>query len=328
MPSLTDPITETAKILLIGDQGHGKTGAKAALVAAGYKLRMIDTDKGFKILRSLLTDPHYPYADYMKKAGITPDVSFIPIDAPMGVESQTIRGVQWAILAPTSSSAWNTVVKLLKEWKDGDRNLGGVADWDNDVILDFDTMSTLAELAKYWVQDMNGRLGSLNDEHGRDTGGAQEMVSRLITWITSSAVRCNVIMTSHVTWIDQTNHAAQRPEQRLREQKPVDARGFPSVIGRALSPVVGKKFNDQFIVRRTGSSASAERRIYTVPTDNTDAKNSVWLEPSYPLSTGLAEIFAALRYQDPPEDLIKAIRPDKKPDSGIQPQRLAGGFGR
>jgi AAA domain len=322
---LEDPLLENAKVIILGDQGHGKTGLKAALVAQGYKLRGIDTDKGSKILRSLLTNPNYPYAAYMKKHSITPDISIIPIDVPMDAKSTTIKGVSWDILGPTSSAGWNRVVRLVtQEWIDGDRNLGPITDWDQDTILDFDTVSTLAEIAKYWVQDMNGRLGSLNDEHGRDTGGAQEMITRMMTRLTSTQVKCNVIVNAHITWIDQTNHATQSPDQRLRAQLPVDARGFPAIIGRALSPVFGKKWNDVFIVRRTGSNANAERKIYTVPTDNTDAKNSVWLEPSYPISTGLAEIFSALRYQDPPTEFIKAIRGQNgEPKNGE-----SKGFGR
>lgn len=328
MPSLTDPISETAKILYIGDQGNGKTGSKAALVAMGYKLLMIDTDRGFKILRSLLTDPRYPYAAYMKAHNIKPEenISYIPIDVPIDFTSTTIKGVTWNVLAPTSSAAWNTVVSLLREWKDGEKSWGGLYDWDENTILDFDTMSTLAELAKYWVQDMNGRLGALVDDHGRDTGGAQEMISRVCTKVTDSKVRCNVIMTGHIKRVDMSNNVPQSPEQRLRDHQPVNAQGFPAIIGQALSPYIGKKWNDVFIVRRTGSAASTERRIYTVPTDNTDAKNSVWLEPSYPLSTGLAEIFAALRYQDPPLDLIKAVRPSSEPSA--KPPTANSGFGR
>ena len=122
MPSLNDPDTESAKVLLIGDSGHGKTGAKAALIALGYKLRMIDTDRGFKILRSLLTDLHYPYAGYMKKHGIDPNepgrISYIPIDVPIDIQSVTVRKksgtVNYDILAPTSAAAWSNVVKLLR----------------------------------------------------------------------------------------------------------------------------------------------------------------------------------------------------------------------
>lgn len=166
MANLLDPVSENGKILLVGESGAGKTGAKAALVAAGYKLRMIDTDKGFKILRSLLTDTRYPYADYMKKHGIDPNknVNYIPIDVPMDIDTTNVKGVSWNIVAPKSSAAWNRVLNLVfREWKDDNQSFGNIMDWDSDVVLDFDTMSTLATISHFFVQDLNGRLGSLVD---------------------------------------------------------------------------------------------------------------------------------------------------------------------
>lgn len=340
MPGLIDPISENGKILLIGDQGDGKTGAKAALVALGYKLRMIDTDRGFKILRSLLTDPHYPYAAYMKKHGIDPTepgrISYIPIDVPIDVNDIKIirqgKNVNYTVLSPVSAAAWETVTKLLREWKDTvdgkTVSYGGMTDWGPDTILDFDTMSTLAELAKYWMQDMNGHLGALEDDHGRDSGGAQELIMRLMSKLTNSAVKCNVIVTGHIKRVDMTNDVPMSPEQRLRDNKPIDAQGFPAVIGKATSPYIGKKFNDVFIVKRDGNGANVSRKIYSVPTDNTNAKNSVWLEPSYALSTGLGEIFCALQYKDVPEDFISVIQGKKSPEQGQgSPDPHAKGFG-
>lgn len=324
MPGLISTETENAKMLYIGDSGHGKTGSKAALVAMGYRLRMVDTDNGFKILRALLTDDeHYPYASWMKKAGIDPAepgrVSYIPIDVPIDTQDRSIQRksgtISYSILAPASSKAWSTVVDLLnKGWIDPEQgDLGQITDWDNDTVLDFDTLSTLSELAMYWNQDMNGRLGSLEDDHGRDTGAAQELIRRLMLKLTNPSVRCNVIATTHITRADVSRGAALSPEAILRAAAEkhitpnLDARGFPSAIGRALSPVMGKRWNDLFIVDRAGSGPGAERRIYSTPINNTDAKHSAWVEDSYPIDTGLASIFAALRYQPSPQDFLNHV---------------------
>jgi hypothetical protein len=338
MAGLNDPTLETGKILFIGDQGNGKTGSKAALVATGYNLLMVDTDRGFKILRSLLTDEeHYPYASYMKKKGINPadHISYQPIDVPIDFVSQSQKGISWDILSPISSSAWTKAVNLLKEWKDDEKNWGGIMDWDSNTVLDYDTMSTLAEMAKYWVQDLNGRLGSLIDEHGRDTGGAQEMIMRLMNKLTNDAVKCNIIVTGHIRRIDMSADVPQNLEARIREKKAIEPHGFPAVIGQAVGPYIGKKFNDLFIVKRDGDRRDSERRIYSVPVDNTDAKNSVWLEDSYSLETGLAEIFARLRYKEPPHDFIEhcqkfhASRRGTTPDSAASPSGFGArtGFG-
>lgn len=330
---------DPAKILLIGDQGQGKTGAKAALVAAGYKLRMLDTDRGARILRSLLTDERYPYAAYMKKAGIDPTepgrISVVPVDVDFDIVSIPKRDASGRttfteMFAPTSSAAWNKIVKLLKKWTDPDgTDYGSMYDWGPDTILDFDTMSTMAEIAKYWTQDLNGHLGAIIDEHGRDTGGAQEMIMRLMSAVTSSKVACNVIVTAHIKRVDMSNDIPQSAEQRLRDKKSIELKGFPQVIGQAVSPYIGKKFNDQFVVERVGNGRNAERRIHSVPVANTDTKNSAYVEPDYDLESGLAAIFAALRQQPYPEDLVKAIRPKKRDsggsDTGSQPKK---GFGQ
>lgn len=323
---LFDSSTESAKVLLMGDQGQGKTGAKAALIAAGYKLRMFDSDNGSKILRSLLTDPHYPYAAYMKKHNIDPRepgrISVIPLDIPMGLI--TVGRSTSKILGPVSVAAWRTVINtLLEGWKDNGTDLGKVTDWDNDTILDFDTMSTLAEIGKYWIQSLNNRLGALEDEHGRDTFAAQEMVSRITQEITSSRVKCNVIVTTHITRISMDQGAPQTPQEILHRNPNAqpNSRGFPTIIGRALSPVFGKRWNDMLVVRREGERANAERKIYTKPVGGTDAKNSVWLEPDYPLSTGLAEIFAALQFKELPEDFVPSIR---ETSSGSTPASSVG----
>lgn len=346
MPGLISDQTDNAKILYVGDSGHGKTGSKAALVAMGYKLRMVDSDNGAKILRALLTDAdHYPYASWMKKQGIDPTepgrISIIPIDVPMGFQDRDVKRkagtISYSILAPASSKAWNTVANLLtREWMDEGENYGHITDWGSDTILDFETLSTLGELAQYWNQDMNGRLGVLEDDHGRDAGAAQELIRRMMLTLTNPSVKCNVIATTHITWTDVGKGAAQNPGALLHDQKPItDMRGFPSVIGRALGPLLGKRWNDQFIAMRTGSGANVERRIYSVPVNNVDAKHSAWVEDSYPIDTGMASIFAALRYQPPPVKFLQHIadfyaeRGGRATDpSNAQTKSAFGGFGR
>jgi hypothetical protein len=326
VPNLTDPISESAKILYVGDSGEGKTGSKAALVAAGFRLRMIDTDHGFKILRSLLTDDRYPYARVIKKSGLDLSepgrVSYIPIDVEMEAQSvtKTIRGAttSYKVLGPKNSRAWRDASNLLIEgWTDGTQNFGRVTDWETDTVLDFDTISSLAECAKYWMQDLNNHLGAFEDDHGRDSGGAQELIRRLMTMVTSSAIRCNVIFTTHINWVDVGRGAAQSPSQLIHDQKPIlDMRGFPAAIGQALSPQMGKKWNDLFIVRKG--------QIHSTTVDNVNAKHSAWVEDKYPLSTGLAEIFAALRYNPTLpngltiDEFVREIRP-----TGAAPDKTA-----
>lgn len=319
MPAITDDIAanDPAKIYLLGDTGAGKTGAKAALVAAGYKLRIIDTDKGIKILRSLLMDPRYPYNKVIKAKGIDLEaaISYIPINIPMGLRTVVQKDPSGKItsetlLAPKDAKAWQQVIDLLGNWKDGERNYGAITTWESDVVLDFDSFSTLAMMGYYYIQSLNNRLGAREEGYDfqRDVGSAQSQLRRLLEMIHSSDVKCNAIVTTHIVQVDTSGGVIQSPEQRSRAGKPVDAKGMPAAIGRALSSNMGKFVNDIYIVEQTGSGTSVKRTINTVPVGNTSSKKSVFLEPSYSVETGLAEIFAALRGQPHPTELINAIR--------------------
>lgn len=319
MASITQlPQSKIAKIILIGDSGAGKTGSKASLICEGYKLRMIDADKGFPVLLNLLTNPKYPYAKIIKDRNIDIDkaVDVVPIDLGMEIDKRRLpldgnRFREELVIKPKNSTAWTKVLKLLERWKDGGSDYGSITSWEDDVILDFDSLSGLAETSYYFNQDLNNHLGAWDDPHGRDTGGAQTHIMTLLQYIYDSSVKCNVILNCHPVRTDSSRGMIQSPEAVVRANvaagRPaysgLDVRAYPKVKGRALSPQVGTFFNDQYIAKEEGQ----RRRIYTTPTDSISAKTSTWLEPYYDISTGLAEIFSALRSQPYPTELVEAF---------------------
>lgn len=328
MASITDPITDNAKILLIGKSGAGKTGSLASLVAAGYKLRIIDTDKGVKTLRSLLTDERYPYIHVIRAKGIDLNlaVRYVPIDTSTAMRTvQRKVGEKYTmekLLAPVDAKAWDKATELLAHWKEADLDLGPVTSWGNDVVLVIDSFSTLAKTAYYFSQALNNRLGARDEgfDYQRDIGNAQSQLTRLLEMLYNSEVKCNVIVISHITWVDESQGVASRPREAGKDSNimPAQPDGYPSAIGRALSPQMGKYFNDTYIVRATGSGSSVRREISTVPTEGVIAKHSVYLNREYPVVTGLAQIFAAQRGEASPTDLINAL--NKTPTPTPTPQ--------
>lgn len=319
MPSITADADAPAKILLIGKSGSGKTGSLASLVTSGYNLRIIDTDKGVRSLHSLLTDSHYPYAKIIadRHIDLNTAVRYIPIDTAMALRTitQNMGGgktTSSTLLAPTDAKAWPRVMGLLDHWKDDDMELGPVKSWGLQDVLVLDSFSTLAKCAYYFSQAMNERLGGrdVGYPYQRDVGEAQSQLTRLLELLYDSSIGCNVIVISHITWVDESKGVASRPQ----EQKPDGSiilsspDGYPSAIGRALSPQMGKYFNDAYISQQNGSGQSVRRTISTVPQDGVGAKNSVFLDREYPVSTALAQIFAAIRGTPPPTDLLEATK--------------------
>jgi hypothetical protein len=323
MPSITEDTQDPAKILMIGKSGAGKTGALASLVAAGYNLRIIDTDNGARPLRSLLTDEiHYPYAKLIKAKGIdlSKAVRVVKIDTAMKVRSIVRRlpgegnkTTTETLIAPEDAKAWLKAADLLDKWKEGDVDFGPVSSWGPQDVLVYDTFGTLAKCAYYFCQAMNGRLGARDQgfDYQRDVGEAQAQLTRLLELISGSRVPCNVIIITHITWVDESRGIASRPKDGDLVMANPD--GLPSAIGRALSPQMGKYFNDVYIVRSSGSGSNVTRTISTVPQDGVLAKNSVYLERDYPVSYGLASIFSSLRFQPQPTDLIEACKPRREP---------------
>lgn len=327
MPSIIEDIKSPAKILLIGKSGSGKTGSLASLVASGYRLRIVDTDKGVRPLRSLLTDIRYPYAKIIQQKGIdlSEAVRYVPIDTSMKLrtivqKSPDGKQTSSTLLAPADGRAWPKVMGLLDNWKEDDVSLGSVTKWTTDDVLVLDSFSTLAKCAYYFSQQMNGRLGARDQgyDYQRDIGEAQSQLTRLLELLYDSSIGCNVIVISHITWVDESRGIASRPKDG--ETIVSNPEGYPSAIGRALSPQMGKYFNDVFIAKSEGTGMSVRRTISTVPSDGVTAKNSVYMDREYPVANGLAQIFAAIRGQTIDPDLLLATTPRRSAPAVTTPQ--------
>ena len=327
MPALNDKSHQPIKIICVGKQGDGKTCSTAPLALLGYKLYILDFDKGTEPLINLLTDSeHFPYANYCKTHSIdlSSSTSVITIDQRMTVgtidrvqkdpkSGRVLNTEKVTALKPADASGFTKTVEVLMDWRDGERSLGGVYSWGPDVVFVLDTAATMARYGYYYHQKLNGRLGNPEDgyDHQRDVGGAQSWVRKIIEVLFSAAVKCNVIVFSHIDWIDQSRGYAQSLQERARAEQSLNPDGVPEIIGQAIGPKIGKYFNNVFCIRASGSGSSVERKIWTVPVDRIVCKRSGWLKDTYDTRTGMGEIFAQLSGKTLPDDFLSEL--------GIQP---------
>lgn len=266
MPSLKDhQSSATTKILLIGNSGAGKTGALASLAGAGFNLRIMDLDNGIDVLANLLRDTSkYP-------AGSLDRVNYITITDPM----KNMGGK----LVPKNATVWQRASKYLDNWKTETEDFGSVASWTPQEVLVIDSLTFISNAAMNLILMMNGRLGQR--PHQSDWGDAQVLVEGLLSYLYDESVKCNVIMTSHITFLGDEGNMT----------------GYPSTLGKALPPKVGRYFNNTLIVKSQGSGSNTRRRILTNPSGVIEAKNSnpSKVKPEYPLETGLADYFKDVR---------------------------------
>lgn len=276
MPSLSQHNSgAVTKMILIGDPGSGKTGSLAALADAGYNLRIVDLDNGIDVLKNLLMDPKSPYDKEAHER-----VKFVTLtERPANIASVSTMAV------PRSATVWNRIAQILANWKNADEDLGPITSWGPGDVLVIDSL-TLAGIAAYNFAAVQNAGNSKIDPR-MIYFHAQNYLEYLVQCLYADDVRCNVIVTSHISFVgDETSIL----------------HGYPTTIGRALSSKIGRYFNSILMIKSEGK----QRKLYTTPTNRVELKNTAPLKvkESYDIRRGLAEYF---------RDVQVSMAPTSKP---------------
>ena len=245
--------------MYIGSSGTGKTGSLASLVADGYKLRVLDMDNGLDALLGFVNKD-------------TPDpidnIDFITLRDKM--KADAVKGAA----VDGRPKAYVNAIKAMTKWDDESIP----AEWGEDTIFVLDSLTLFSRAAFRWAQGMNP-----NSKDPRQWYGAsQQSVLDVLDMLTSEQFRANVIVISHVDFVEDQNGVT---------------RGYASSIGKALGPKIPAVFNTIVLAESKGSGEKVKRTITTVPTATIDLKNPkpFALEKSLPLETGMATIFKTLK---------------------------------
>jgi hypothetical protein len=204
-------------------------------------------------------------------------------------------------LVPARATAWQRAAEMLSHWKElaDDKktvvnDLGKVVEWGQQDILVIDSLTFASSAARNYYLQLNGKLGqSQTQNEGRRTVYAtQSLVRSLLEMLYSDAVKCNVIVNSHITMVTETGLG---PQSEGAEGQ--NYRGYPSSVGRALSPLIPRYFNSALSIDVEGSGPSARHYIYTRSRGNVLVKTPAPLKvkEKYDIANGLAEYFAAVR---------------------------------
>lgn len=263
MPSLADhQSTDLVKLLSVGDAMTAKTGSLISLVEANYKLRILDFDNKLDILRQLVL------RQCPEKIN---NVDFVTLrDKRKTIETGSV------IDGPVK--AFVTGMKLLDRWKYGDTDLGKPSEWGPDSILVLDSLSRFCDAAYDFRESL--MPPALAKEPRAIYGDAQDAVETALATLTSPTFQTNVIVIAHVRYIDLPDGTTK---------------GFPQGVGAALSPKIPQYFPSY--VKYTNKAG--KRLIETTSSPLIDLANPApfSIEKTYPIETGLADIFAVLRGQ-------------------------------
>lgn len=276
MPTLENFNTRNpVKGLIIGDSGTGKTGALASLAIAGYKLRILDYDKGV-----------HPIVEAIQKAGkpeALKNVIYQTMDDKYTVVAGRVspRGVP---------EAFSRGLAMLDYWGPrslpGSEDLGKPSEWGLDTVLVIDSLTHMCNAALRLAQCLNKNSGELKITQP-EWGMAQNMVEQMLSLLYSGEFKTNVLVLAHISYI-------QGKEKLDAEGNPAgEIRGLPSALGTALPPKIPAYFNIMLQMIRSGTGAHAKRYLTTVPSGVINTKSPILtgIPAQLPIETGLATYF-------------------------------------
>jgi hypothetical protein len=224
---------------LIGDSGAGKTGALAALVNEGYNLRVIDFDNGLDILGNF----------------ISPKAKGSLIYETLQDKTKLVNGVTIPVGMP---KAVTKAMSLLDHWKTDDEGLGPVSSWGPKDVIVLDSLTFFGLSSLLYVRAINSR--GANSLQIQDWGRAMEIQEGVLNALASEAISCNVIVTAHITYIEDVVTAGMR--------------GYPAALGSKLPPKVGRYFNSVLSLRVRGTGTNERRILRTTSEGNLELKNT------------------------------------------------------
>ena len=259
------------KLLVCAESGSGKTGALASLAATGYNLRVLDLDNNSRVLASLLTDPESPYVKANPKVAER-------LQSVIGLSEK--RVATGGKLGMAKAEVWSKACGLLEKWKDGELDLGSITTWGVQDVLVVDSFTRLGESAMRFIQAMNGRLNA--HPYQSDYGEAQGLVKSFLEIVSDPEVKCNVILNCHIQSVEDTDGVS---------------RDFPKAPGKAIAKDIATYFGSLLYITKTGVGTNVKRVLKTVPTGTLGVKNTApfRVAPEYPIESGLASYFAAVR---------------------------------
>lgn len=264
MPSPDKHKSQTCrKLLLLGDAKVGKTTSLASLVAAGFKLRIIDMDN---LLDTFVSVMRRDSPDKMANV----DIRTLRDKRVLNEGGPTIVG---------QPKAFIDAIKMCDKWKykDGEDNidLGTPSTWGPDSILIIDSLSRLCDAAYDWRESIAPKGKKTGEYDGRAVyGDAQDAIENLLSTLTSESFNTNIIVIAHGTFMD------------LGDGK---TKIFPQGVGQKLSPKIPQYFPAYVRYDNTGGHRTIQ--LKSSPLIDLANPDPFVLPDSLPADTGLATIF-------------------------------------
>ena len=297
---------QRVKMLGMGYPKSGKTPSLLPLLLGGYKVRMMDFDDGCASLLKFIPEDKIDAVDL--------DVQVLRDEVGFKDDKQAYAG-------PVGTpKAYKRAWELMREWKgvrpDGSEySLGSPRDWGRDTIIVLDTLTGHGNAAMRRIKALNSNVHDLR----RLSYPAQQEQEAFLDLLTHNALKCHVVIFSHLKVIgpkepelakvtgslEEQKQAeeinAVKMERAAREMDLIPTRIYPTCVGAALPPHICKTLNTVVQYKKRVSASGKVRRVISwEPCEEMDLAVPVRVRVDgkevfeVPQETGLAAIFEAV----------------------------------
>jgi hypothetical protein len=244
------------KLVYIGESGTGKTGSLVSLVAAGYKLKVLDIDNNIDVLSQWVMHDCEDKIDNVDVESLRDDV---------------VAGPNGPIVRP---KAYVNAIKLLNKWSDGSvPGQGG----PNEVFV-LDTLWSFSKAAFEWAKQ---QAPSAKDPR-QWYFAAQQSVESVLGMLTSPNFATNLIIMSHISYKDLSEDTVKGyPTAIGQAMGPTIPKYFNTMIQAELAG--------------SGKNARRTIRTLPTPNIDLKNPSPFKMEERYDLGDGLAKIFQAIK---------------------------------
>lgn len=279
----------------IGYPGSGKTGALASLANAGYKIRILSFEGNYEPLLNYVDD----------RALDNIDIAVLQDKIDDGDHYLSVAGIP---------QAFNKALKLMNEWKYTDEdgveiNLGKPPEWGPDTVLVDDSLTSMAAAIKRRAIKMSkvSPISMTSAVWGLAVADLEQFIEK------QKAMKngYHLIVNCHKQMLGPSDFLSQDDKKRGNEdvlEKKIEVIR-DGLIPTRIYPVSATKPNAQNIhgalpiMLEFVKVEQMGRTRYVIETrggPEIDVKiPSAKVKATYPIETGLAEIFEALGYQAP-----------------------------
>lgn len=287
-----------ARILLSGFPSAGKTGSLAVLANAGYKLRLLDFDGNWEILK------HHVNA--------SADCDIVSFEDPvrMGARTMGADGVPTAFFdADRILDRWRYKAGADNSWVD----LGASKEWGPDHIVCLDNLTGLTQACWYRAQVLTNTRADGDMRRVYQLAADEQLA--FIRRLTNANNRYHFICITHLKLIGP-QEAARNDEEATKEFKrfaaeAIPTRLYPTAVGRQLAFNIAGEFPTHIRAVVEDVGGKIRRALQYTPTTEVDLKLPIGPDALTSLgrldaATGLLKIFEALGHKPPEKEASNA----------------------